>query len=143
MLTLTRRRDPDARHESWRVFYGDIQIGTIGRRSGVPVRVDQWQWACPFCPVSHRGERGNGTAADFSKARIDFEAAWRRLLPKVTEADFTEHRRERARTAWKYEMWSAGCMLPTQSPEGRSRCFCGATLDIRGASQHVYAEHME
>jgi hypothetical protein len=79
MATLTRRRDPDARQESWRVFYGDIVVGTIGVRSGVPVHVDQWTWSCGFYPVSHRGERENGTAADFDQARADFEAAWRRL----------------------------------------------------------------
>jgi hypothetical protein len=47
----------------------------------VPVHVDQWQWNCGFYPVSHRGDRENGTAPDFDQARAEFEAAWRRLLP--------------------------------------------------------------
>jgi hypothetical protein len=40
-------------------------------------------------------------------------------------------------------MWDAGCRMPTQLPEGRSRCFCGAEIDAAGASAHVYAAHME
>jgi hypothetical protein len=38
---LTRRRSKDAHAESWQIFYGDVQVGTIGKRSGVPVDVDQ------------------------------------------------------------------------------------------------------
>ncbi len=143
MPALTRRRDPDARQEIWRVFYGDTQIGTISMRAGIPVNVDQWGWSCGFYPLSHRGVREDGTAPDFFKARTAFEAAWRRLLPKVTEADLAEHRRQRAWTAWKYAMWDAGCRMPTQLPGGRSRCFCGAEIDISGTSEHVYAAHME
>jgi hypothetical protein len=40
MPQLTRRRDPDAIHETWRVYYGDIQVGTIGLRAGVPTTFD-------------------------------------------------------------------------------------------------------
>jgi hypothetical protein len=42
MPPLTRRRIPCARNEAWRVFYGDVPVGTIGRRAGVPIHVDQW-----------------------------------------------------------------------------------------------------
>ena len=109
----------------------------------MPVHVDQWQWSCGFYPVSHRGERENGTAADFDQARAGFDAPWCRLLPKLTEADFAEHRRERAWTSWKYEMWDSGCRLPTQKLGGRSRCFCGAEIDIEETRRHVYATHLE
>ena len=138
MPVLTRRRDPDASQERWRVLYGDVQVGTIGIRSGVPLDKDQWDWACGF---SGRLERG--IAADFFTARAAFEAAWRRLLPILTESDFQEYRRERAFREWKYAMWDAGCRMPTQLPDGRSRCFCGAEIDIRGTDAHVYAAHME
>jgi hypothetical protein len=37
MPALTRRRDPDASRESWRIFYGDVHVGTIGIRAGIPV----------------------------------------------------------------------------------------------------------
>jgi hypothetical protein len=40
-------------------------------------------------------------------------------------------------------MWDAGCRMPTQSTDGQSRCYCGEPIDIVGASQHVYAAHME
>jgi len=102
-LPLTRRRDPDARQERWRVFYGDVQVGTIGMRSGIPVGVDQWDWTCGFYPASERGRLERGIAPDFLTARAAFEAAWHRLLPTLTESDFQEYRRERALRAWKYE----------------------------------------
>ncbi len=93
MPVLTRRRSQNRDQESWLICHGDVHVGTIGIRSGVPVHVDQWQWSRGFYPV---GERENGTAADFDQARADFEVAWRQLLPRVTEADFAEHRREHA-----------------------------------------------
>src|SRR4051812_10601509 len=34
MPTLTRRRSPDAREEAWRIFYGDVRVGTIAKRVG-------------------------------------------------------------------------------------------------------------
>jgi hypothetical protein len=36
MTGLTRRRDPDGRSECWHVYYGDVRVGTIGKRAGVP-----------------------------------------------------------------------------------------------------------
>ena len=33
MPALTRRRNPDARQESWLVYYGDVHVGTIGLRA--------------------------------------------------------------------------------------------------------------
>jgi hypothetical protein len=140
MPELSRRQDPD--RNCWHVYYGDVRVGTIAERAGVPVDVDQWGWDCGFYPLSHRGVREDGTAADFETARAEFGAAWERHLPQCTEADFAEYRRERARTAWKYAMFEAGCRLPTQFPTGRSRCFCGAKIDIAGMDDHVYAAHM-
>ena len=42
MPVLTRRRSRDARQEVWHVFYGDVRVGLLGERAGVPVDVDQW-----------------------------------------------------------------------------------------------------
>ena len=81
MPSLTRRRSKDAHAESWQIFYGDVQVGTIGIRAGVPVDVDQWGWSCGFYPRSHRLEHHDGTAETFEQARADFEAAWRDYLP--------------------------------------------------------------
>ncbi len=70
-----------------------------------------------------------------------FDAAWHWLLPKLTEADFTEWRRQRAFDISKRAMWNEGCKLPTQVAEGPSRCYC-AEIDIAGMDQHIYAAHL-
>jgi hypothetical protein len=36
MPQLTRRRDPEAHQETWRIFYGDVHVGTIARGVGNP-----------------------------------------------------------------------------------------------------------
>jgi|SRR6478672_3296722 hypothetical protein len=142
MPALTRRRSKDARAECWQIFYHDVQVGTIGTRAGVPVDVDQWGWSCGFYPGSEPSEYLSGTAATFDQARTDFGAAWPAFLAKRTDADFTAFRRHRDFAAWKYAMWDAGCRMPTQVPELRSRCFCGAEIGI-ACEEHVYARHME
>jgi hypothetical protein len=142
MPQLTRRRDPNARLESWLVSYGDLQVGTIGLRSGVPGHVDPWTWRCGLPQVIVRGLRTDGTAATFEKARTDFEAAWQKYLPRCTDADFEQYRRHQAWTAWKYRMKDTGLLLPTATASGRSRCFCGMEIGD-GFAEHVYAEHME
>jgi hypothetical protein len=100
MPTLTRRSYKE-RRDCWHVYYGDVCVGTIGRRSGCPVDVDQWEWACGFYPGTEPGQREGGTAADFETCRVEFEAAWRRLLPTVADASFQEWRDNRDLTAWK------------------------------------------
>jgi hypothetical protein len=50
MPTLTGRRPNDAHAESWQIFYGDVQVGAIGIRGGVPADVDQWGWNCRIAP---------------------------------------------------------------------------------------------
>jgi hypothetical protein len=143
MPTLTRRRDRTVSHETWRIFCGDIHVGTIGLGSGNPVGTEPWSWQCGFYPGSEPGEERHGTAESFEAARSAFEAAWRVFLPKRTEADFEEYRQHRASTAWKYAMWDAGCKLPTQMADGRSRCFCGAEITITDTDEHIQAAHME
>jgi hypothetical protein len=140
MPMLTRRRCRD-RQDCWRVFYGDVCVGTIGRRAGVPIDVDQWEWGCGFYPGTEPGEGYSGTGATFEAARTGFEAAWRTFLPMRTEADFQAWRDQRKWTAWKYAMHDAGLKMPTQRPNGRSRCFCGLEIDIRGMDQHVRDAH--
>jgi hypothetical protein len=39
-------------------------------------------------------------------------------------------------------MHDTGTSLPTQKASGRSRCFCGAEIDIKGVDQHVPEAHM-
>jgi hypothetical protein len=142
MPALTRRRYPE-RPDCWHVYFGDTCVGTIARRSGVPVDVDQWGWDCGFYPASHRGIRDDGTAETFEQARGDFERAWRAIFPRCTDADFVENRRARAFTAWKYKMWDSNHRLPTQMTSGRSKCFCGQALAIPDVADHVHQAHMD
>jgi hypothetical protein len=92
MPALTRRRYPE-RQNCWHVNYGDVHVGTIAIRAGVPVDVDQWGWDIGFYPPSHHGRQVGGTAKTFEQARVDFEAAWKEYLPRCSDADFEEHRR--------------------------------------------------
>jgi hypothetical protein len=48
MPPLTRRRDPDARQEAWRVFYGYVRVGVIAIRSGNPTTTEPWEWRVGF-----------------------------------------------------------------------------------------------
>jgi hypothetical protein len=50
MPELTHRRSSDPHGESSSVYCDDVRVGTIGRRAGVPVEVDQWGWSCGFYP---------------------------------------------------------------------------------------------
>ncbi len=143
MPVLTRRRSTDANHESWLIFYGDLPVGVIAERVGNPTDTPQWHWRCGFYPGSRPGECTTGTAASFEEARAAFEAAWRVFLGGRTEADFAAYGRHIALQAWKQEMWEAGCKLPSEVADGRSRCFCGAAIGITDVERHVLAVHME
>jgi hypothetical protein len=113
MPALTRRRDPDVRHECWLVYYGDVHVGTIAVRAGIPHDEDPWGWTCGFYPGSEPGEYLSGTVADFDQARAHFETAWRLFSAKRTDADFQAWRDQRDWTARKYALWDAGERLPS------------------------------
>lgn len=138
MPALTRRRDPD-RPNCWQIYYGDVRVGTIGERSGVPKHQNQWGWDCGFFPGGPKSKGGDGP--DFETCRQAFRRAWDAMLPALTEANFEEWRDHRDVTAWKYRMHDLRLPLPTQSTKGRSRCFCGAEITIAGMDQHVSAAH--
>jgi hypothetical protein len=42
MPHLTRRRDRNARQESWLIYYGDVQVGSIDPRAGNPTESGPW-----------------------------------------------------------------------------------------------------
>jgi hypothetical protein len=67
MPALSRRRSREAHQECWHIFYGDVRVGTITERAGVPHDVDQWGWRCGFYLVTHRGEHADGTAETFEQ----------------------------------------------------------------------------
>jgi hypothetical protein len=147
MPELTRRRSTDAPEECWHVFYGDVHVGTIAIRTGVPVDVDQWEWRCGFCLGMEPGQHQGGTAETFDHARADFEAAWRTLLPTLTEADFDRWRETRDWAKRKYAMWERGEKLPSQIPSSMMRCPCGARFDSHDPEGsyvhrgHIYEAH--
>jgi hypothetical protein len=149
MPSLTRRRSDDRHQETWHVYFGDVHVGTIGERAGVPVDVDQWKWSCGFYPGSEPGEYQTGTAADFFTARREFEVAWREFSVKKTEADYQEWRDQRDRTARKYAMWADGEKLPSQIPSSLMRCVCGAAFHSHEPAEsydhraHIYAAQQQ
>jgi hypothetical protein len=139
---LTRRRDPDANQETWRVYYGDVCVGVIAMRSGNPTTTEPWEWRCGFYPGSKPGECAYGTATTFDEARADFEAAWAVFLAKRTDADFQEWRDHRDSTAQKYAAWARGEKLPARLPSSTMRCPCGELFDSHdpaGSYQHLLA----
>lgn len=142
MPKLTRRSTADRHRKTWHVYYGDVHVGTIGERAGIPVHGDQWGWSCGFYPGLEPDQHRYGTAATFEMARERFEADWSALLPEIPEGAFDEYRHHRALQGWKQTMWAAGLPLPTQLATGRSQCYCGVEIDIRSVGPRIAAEHM-
>ena len=67
MPALTRLRYPE-HPDCWHVYYDDVQVGSIGMRSGVPNGVDQWGWTCGF--ISQRLKITEGTACVYRKLKL-------------------------------------------------------------------------
>jgi hypothetical protein len=112
MPELTRRRSLDAPDECWYVYYGDVRVGMIAIRTGMPPGEDPWGWACGFYPGCHPRKCLDGTAATFDQARADFAAAWRVFQSKRTESDFQAWRDQRDWTAEKYRRFDRGERMP-------------------------------
>jgi len=62
MTALIRRPNDDPDRDGWRIFFGDVRIGTIAKHAGVPVDVDQWGGNCGFYPGVASGLQRNGSA---------------------------------------------------------------------------------
>jgi hypothetical protein len=56
MPQLTRRRSSEHREEWWKIYYGDVHVGTISERTGNPHDTEPWEWRCGFYPGSRPGE---------------------------------------------------------------------------------------
>jgi hypothetical protein len=93
--------------------------------------------AAASTPASIRASTEPGPP-DLEEALARFKDDWTSLLPEVPEGAFDECRRNRAFHEWKYRMWEAGSRTPTQVPELRSKCFCGADIGV-ACDEHVYA----
>ncbi|WP_051334952.1 hypothetical protein [Bradyrhizobium sp. Ai1a-2] len=138
---LTRRRDKNHDLEHWTIRFGDIDVGHISLRAGVPRAAPQWGWACGFYPGTEPGQHRYGAAATFDDARAAFAQAWQRLAATRTEADYRAWRDSRDRTAWKYRMHDLHLPLPTQRPDGVARCFCGEVITSATMDNHVLGAH--
>src|ERR1700757_609707 len=102
MPTLSRRRSKDDPHrETWLIYFGDVRVGAIGRRAGVPNSAPQWGWSCGFYPGIDPGDHRSGFAKTSDGARAAFQAAWTKLAPSLSEADYEAWRRQRDWSAWK------------------------------------------
>jgi hypothetical protein len=111
MSALTRRRDRNLPQECWRIYYGDVHVGTIAQCVGNPGAAPKWQWRCGFYPGSRPGECTGGTGASFEEARAAFETAWRVFLSNRTETDFSSVARAAGMDRRKYALWDAGQRL--------------------------------
>ncbi|ARQ95385.1 hypothetical protein [Bradyrhizobium phage BDU-MI-1] len=138
MPELTRRRHDDPHREGYNVYFGDVRVGHIGVRAGVPKDVDQWGWTCGFHPGCDTQKHGIGPTLE--ACRQDFQAAWDKLHPTLTEVHFELWRRQRDWTAWKYRMFEARLPLPAAA-RGRSTCFCGTEITQTSVEGHVHSVH--
>jgi hypothetical protein len=147
MPALTRRRSDNPHQVTWHVYYGDVHVGTIGERVGVPVEADQWKWSCGFYPGCEPDEHRHGTAPDFFTVRRELEIAWRELSAIKTEVDYQEWRDQRDRTEQKYASWARG-NKPLHS-SSIMRCVCGVEFDSHNTIEsydhrrHIYAAPAE
>jgi hypothetical protein len=145
MPSLTRRRADNPHRETWHVYYGDVRVGSIGERAGVPVGVDQWQWSCGFYPGLHPGQHRYGIGATFDEARAGFEADWKRLLPQIPEGAFDEYLRDREARAEMNAIRARGEKLPSEVFSSMMHCVCGVQFDSWKPDEsydhrvHIYA----
>jgi hypothetical protein len=140
MPELTRRREKEGHQQCWHIYYGDVHVGTIGERAGVPVGVDQWGWKCGFYPGAEPNEHRGGSASTFEQARAAFEVAWQQFLARRTREDFAAYRRHCDYQAWKQAMWDANCRMPTQVESGVSSCTSLPPTRAVRARTNEYAE---
>lgn len=141
MTQLTRRPDKDPHRKGWFVYCGDVRVGHIGKRAGVPTHAAQWSWTCGFNPGCDPGQATNGTGDTFEEARDGFEKAWNELAATRTEAHYEMWRNNRDWHAWKDRMNDNGLPLPTQKSEDLARCFCGAEITSASMFKHAQAAH--
>lgn len=140
MTSLKRRRRETENLESWGIFDGDVRVGGLTKVNGTGGK-DLWQWSCDFYPGCEKYQQSAGNRGTLEEAKAAFQAAWDQLQPQITPAMRGEWLYHQAFTAWKYAMQAAGCRMPTQNTDGRSRCFCGAGLTIADVLGHVRDDH--
>lgn len=123
------------------IYFGDVQVGRISRRAGVPAAAPQWGWSCGFYPGMKPGDQQSGVAETFDEARAAFQRTWGEVAPKLTDADYEAWRQQRDWIVWKDRMHDLALPLPTQRPEGVARCFCGEVVTNPTLEIHVRTAH--
>lgn len=140
-MPLTRRRLNTEHLEAYGIYDGDIRVGGLMRLSGTAGAM-LWQWACGFYPgCDLKTQMSSGNKDTYDEAKAEFEKAWEKLRPQITPAMRDEWPQQQAFTAWKYAMHDSGCRMPTQSPDGRSKCFCGEEITTEGVPDHIRTCH--
>jgi|UPI0004276475 hypothetical protein len=140
---LTRRRSDNPHEETWHIYSGDVRIGTIGVRAGVPVHADQWAWSMGFYPAMEPGRWRSGIAATFEAAREAFEIAWSETQPSVPESAFDEWRRDRDWRAAVAAKRARGEKLDSEIRSTLMRCVCGTTCDSwKPAESYPHRAHI-
>ena len=75
--------------DDYTVMWGELPIGRIMKRSGVPSQADQWWYGFTFYgPPWLGGYSGHGTDLDDCKAK--FKAAWTRIRAELSDADIAK-----------------------------------------------------
>ena len=149
MPALIRRRSDHPHQVTWRVDFGDVHVGTIDERAGVPVDVDQWRWSFGFYPGLHLGQYRYGTGATFDEARASFEADWKTLLPEKPEDAVEEYRHNREARTEMCAKRARGEKSPSEVSSSIMRCICGVQLDNWKPDEsydhrgHIYAAEQQ
>lgn len=149
MPSLTCRRSDNPHRKTWHVYYGDVRVGLIGERAGVPVDRDQWQWSCGFYPGLHPSQHRYGTGATFEEARAGFDTDWKALLPEIPDAAFAEYRHDRESRAETAATRARGEKLSSEIFSSMMRYVCGVRFDSWKPAEsydhraHIYAAEQQ
>ncbi|APO52187.1 hypothetical protein LUI11_37525 [Bradyrhizobium diazoefficiens] len=95
MSTLACRRAVNPLQETWHIYFGDVRVGVIGERAGIPIHADQGARSVGFYPGMEPKAHRRGIAGSFAAAREAFEATWAELLPTIPDGAFAEWRHDR------------------------------------------------
>ncbi|MCP3400201.1 hypothetical protein [Bradyrhizobium sp. CCGB20] len=126
--TLTRRRSDNPHQKGWQIYFGDVRVGTIGTRAGVPTTVSQWAWSCGFYPGLEPGQHRNGAAENFEAAREAFETHGPSCCPPSPTAP-SPSGATIVIGGLSLRPSARGEKLDSEIPSTLMRCVCGSEFD--------------
>jgi hypothetical protein len=121
---LTRRRYPE-RHDCWHVYYGDVHVGTIAPRTGVPHDEDPWGWSCGFASRGMHQRIGR----NFRPGARRLRSRMARVSVEADESRFSGVARRAGLDRAQICHVAAGERLPSQKPSSLMTCPCGEVFD--------------